>query len=79
VTLLTNSLSSEMHKRRSSLIAAIIDELNENIYIGTLKQLTFELGEISVEIWDLLNRKCNTPNEQKPSVKRMNTGYVTII
>jgi len=60
-----------MHMRRSSILEAIIDELNENIYMGTLKQLVFELGEIHVEIFELLQAKAQR-RVKVPSIKRMN-------
>ena len=60
-----------MHQRRSSLLEGIIDELNENVYLGTLKQISFELGEIHVEIWDLLSKKVLLTQKAAP-VKRMN-------
>lgn len=67
-----------MHLRRSALLSAIIDELNEQYYMDILKQISFELGEIHVECFELLQQKAQLQQRRQSSqnkssnIKRIN-------
>lgn len=42
-----------MHKRRAKLVEHLLKELNPQYYMGTLQQLSFQLGEIYNQIFDI--------------------------
>ncbi|KAL9642111.1 hypothetical protein ABK040_007117 [Willaertia magna] len=63
-----------MEERRLELIQELVNELNVIHYRFTLKQLTFEVGEIYVTVLELLLLKSKfKENYKEPTVKRLNT------
>jgi hypothetical protein len=47
------------------LLGGLINQLNVEIYLPTLKQLTFELGEMYSDVWDLMYKKAKQDIEAK--------------
>ncbi|KAL0479969.1 hypothetical protein AKO1_000662, partial [Acrasis kona] len=64
-----------MQKRRADLLSSILNQLNVEIYSSTLKQISFELGEMYSDVWDLLYKraKADIKNGKKSTpVNRIN-------
>lgn len=53
VKYMDTKVNSKMHKRRAKLVEHLLKELNPQHYLSTLQQLSFQLGEIYNQIFDI--------------------------
>ncbi len=68
-----------MHERRVRLYSGLLDQLNRSVYIGVMKQISFEMGEAYADMFDIAEEERSKKKTAAFTTKAMNDAGLRAI